>query len=111
MDKPYSPSKSQLSRVAAQTCASMREYQETVDSLKRQLQYDDSKWRRYFKTLVVIEHLLHLGNERCVEWATENLDSILALKVFNHVDKKAEYKGKKGYIPKILRFTMPLIDM
>ena len=37
---------------------------------------------------MVIEYLLHLGSERCVEWAKENLDSIQVLKVFNHIDKK-----------------------
>lgn len=110
-DKPYSPTKSQLSRVASQTNASTHEYQETVDFLKSQLQCADSKWRCYFKTLVVIEHLLHLGNERCVEWAMENLDSIRALELFSHADEKAKFRGKKDHTPKILRFPTSSVDI
>jgi epsin len=110
-DKPHSPSKSQLSRVAAQTNASIHEYQETVGFLKSQLQRTDNKWRCYFKILVVIEYLLHLGSERCIEWAKENLDSIRSLELFNHADKKAEFRGKKDHTPKILRYPTSLVDM
>jgi epsin len=95
-DKPHSPSKSQLSKVAAQTHCSTHEYQETVDFLKRQLQCVGSKWRCCFKTLVVIEYLLHHGSERCIEWAIENADSIKTLELFKHENEKAEFKGKKA---------------
>jgi hypothetical protein len=95
-DKPHSPSKSQLSRVAAQTHGSAHEYQETMDFLKRQLQCLGGKWRCYFKTLVVIEYLLHHGNEKCVEWAIGNTDSIKTLELFNHQDEKAKFIGKKA---------------
>jgi epsin len=99
VDRPYSPKKSQMSRVAAQTNASAHEYQETVDFLKRQLQCADTKWRCFFKILVVIEYLLHFGNEKCVEWAMENLDSIKVLELFNHAEEKAKFKGKRCHSP------------
>jgi len=102
-DKPFSPTKSQLSKVAAQTHASAHEYEETVDFLKSQLQSLENKWRCYFKVLVVIEYLLRFGSETCVRWAMENVDTIKALKLFNHVDKKAEFRGKQGCISKTLR--------
>jgi epsin len=108
-DKPFSPTKSQLSKIAAQTNASTHEYQETVAFLESQLQRADSKWRCYFRTLVVIEYLLHFGNERCVRWATENLDSIRALELFNHADGKAKFRGKKDHSLEVLRFpTSPV---
>jgi hypothetical protein len=110
-DKPFSPIKSQLSNIAAQTNASTHEYQETVAFLESQLQRADSKWRCYFRTLVVIEYLLHHGNERCVRWAMQNLDSIKALELFNHADGKAEFRGKKEYSPRILRFPTSLVDI
>ena len=110
-DKPFSPTKSQLSRVATQTYTSISEYQDTVELLKRQMQCVDGKWRCYFKTLVVIEYLLHLGNERCVRWATENLDSIRALELFNHADGKAKFRGMKDHTPKILCFPTSVVDI
>jgi hypothetical protein len=103
-DKPFSPTRSQLSKIAAQTHASTHEYQETVTFLESQLQRADSKWRCYFRTLVVVEYLLHLGNERCVRWAKENLDSIRALELFNHADGKAKFRGKKDHSPKSFVF-------
>ena len=110
-DKPFSPTKSLLSKIAAQTNASTHEYQETVDFLENRLQRSDGKWRCYFKTLVVIEYLLHLGNERCVRWATENLDSIRALELFNHADGKAKFRGMKDHTPKILCFPTSVVDI
>lgn len=110
-DKPFSPNKSLLSRIATQTIASTREYQETVDLLKSQLQRADSKWRCFFKALVVIEFLLHFGNRKCVEWAMENLDSIRALQLFKHADAKAEFRGKKDHAPKFLRCPTSPVDM
>jgi hypothetical protein len=60
---------------------------------------------------VVIEYLLHLGSERCIEWAKENLGSIRALELFNHADEKVKFRGKKDHTHKILRSPTSLVDM
>lgn len=98
-DKPFSPTKSQLNKVAAQTHGLTTEYRDTVDFLKRQMQCVGGKWRCYFKVLVVIEYLLFFGSERCVGWAMENLNSIRALELFSHADEKARFRGEKRSTP------------
>ena len=110
-DKPFSPTKSQLSKIAAQTNTSTHECQETLGFLRTQLQCADNKWRVCFRALVVIEYLLHFGNERCVQWAMENLDSIRPLERYNHPDKMHEFRGKEDCTPKILRFSTSLADI
>ncbi len=99
-DKPFRPSKSQLLKVAVQTNTSPHKYQATVATLERQLKCADAKWRCFLRTLVVIEYLLQVGNEKCVDWATEKIDLIIALKKFDHGDEKARYKGRESIVPK-----------
>lgn len=64
---------------------------------KRMLKDKEGKhWRRVYKSLLLLDHLIKNGSERVVESARDHLYDLRRLEKFEFVDQKGKDQGING---------------
>lgn len=98
-DQPWGPTGSQMGEIA-QATYSYEEYPQAMAFLWRQMLRDREPkvWRRIYKSLLLLDHLLKNGSSRVVDSARDHVYDIRALERFTSIDEKGKDQGINGLL-------------
>ncbi|KAG2135658.1 ENTH-domain-containing protein [Suillus cothurnatus] len=86
---PWGPSGTQMNEIA-QLSYNQNDFVEIMEMLDKRLNDKGKNWRHVFKSLTVLDYLLHAGSENVVLYFRDNLYIIKTLKEFQYVDEDCE---------------------
>lgn len=89
---PWGPSGTQMNEIA-QLSYNQNDFVEIMEMLDKRLNDKGKNWRHVFKSLTVLDYLLHAGSENVVLYFRDNLYIIKTLKEFQYVDEDAKDCG------------------
>ncbi|GAA5827008.1 hypothetical protein JCM11251_002204 [Rhodosporidiobolus azoricus] len=89
---PWGPSGTQMSEIAALTF-NQNDFVEIIEMLDKRLNDKGKNWRHVFKSLTVLDYILHAGSENVVQYFRENLYVIKTLKEFQYIDETGKDQG------------------
>lgn len=89
---PWGPSGTQMSEIAALTF-NQNDFVEIIEMLDKRLNDKGKNWRHVFKSLTLLDYMLHSGSENCVMYFRENMYIIKTLKEFQYIDEYGKDQG------------------
>ncbi|KAF8130563.1 hypothetical protein EV363DRAFT_1399071 [Boletus edulis] len=89
---PWGPSGTQMNEIA-QLSYNQNDFVEIMEMLDKRLNDKGKNWRHVFKSLTVLDYLLHAGSENVVLYFKDNLYIIKTLKEFQYVDEDGKDCG------------------
>ncbi|KZT30138.1 ENTH-domain-containing protein [Neolentinus lepideus HHB14362 ss-1] len=89
---PWGPSGTQMNEVAQMTY-NQNDFVEIMEMLDKRLNDKGKNWRHVFKSLTLLDYLLHAGSENVVIYFRDNLYIIKTLKEFQYVDEYGKDLG------------------
>ncbi|TFY73771.1 hypothetical protein EWM64_g10241 [Hericium alpestre] len=89
---PWGPSGTQMNEVA-QMSYNQNDFVEIMEMLDKRLNDKGKNWRHVFKSLTVLDYLLHAGSENVVIYFRDNIYIIKTLKEFQYVDEYGKDQG------------------
>ncbi|GAA6004487.1 hypothetical protein JCM10207_000749 [Rhodosporidiobolus poonsookiae] len=89
---PWGPSGTQMSEIAALTF-NQNDFVEIIEMLDKRLNDKGKNWRHVFKSLTVLDYILHAGSENVVQYFRENLYIVKTLKEFQYIDEVGKDQG------------------
>lgn len=89
---PWGPSGTQMNEIAQMTY-NQNDFVEIMEMLDKRLNDKGKNWRHVFKSLTVLDYLLHAGSENVVIYFRDNLYVIKTLKEFQYVDEYGKDQG------------------
>ncbi|KIK93931.1 hypothetical protein PAXRUDRAFT_33803 [Paxillus rubicundulus Ve08.2h10] len=89
---PWGPSGTQMNEIA-QLSYNQNDFVEIMEMLDKRLNDKGKNWRHVFKSLTVLDYLLHAGSENVVLYFRDNLYIIKTLKEFQYVDEDGKDCG------------------
>ncbi|VDB91941.1 unnamed protein product [Peniophora sp. CBMAI 1063] len=89
---PWGPSGTQMNEIA-QMSYNQNEFVEIMEMLDKRLNDKGKNWRHVFKSLTVLDYLLHAGSENVVIYFRDNIYIIKTLKEFQYVDEYGKDQG------------------
>ncbi|OJA07757.1 hypothetical protein AZE42_02998 [Rhizopogon vesiculosus] len=89
---PWGPSGTQMNEIA-QLTYNQNDFVEIMEMLDKRLNDKGKNWRHVFKSLTVLDFLLHAGSENVVLYFRDNLYIIKTLKEFQYVDEEGKDLG------------------
>lgn len=89
---PWGPSGTQMNEIAQMTY-NQNDFVEIMEMLDKRLNDKGKNWRHVFKSLTVLDYLLHAGSENVVIYFKDNLYVIKTLKEFQYVDEYGKDQG------------------
>ncbi|KAI6024256.1 hypothetical protein EDC04DRAFT_2725853 [Pisolithus marmoratus] len=89
---PWGPSGTQMNELA-QLTYNQNDFIEIMEMLDKRLNDKGKNWRHVFKSLTVLDYLLHAGSENVVLYFRDNLYIIKTLKEFQYVDEDGKDCG------------------
>ncbi|KAG8215842.1 hypothetical protein J3R82DRAFT_7785 [Butyriboletus roseoflavus] len=89
---PWGPSGTQMNEIA-QLTYNQNDFVEIMEMLDKRLNDKGKNWRHVFKSLTVLDYLLHAGSENVVLYFKDNLYIIKTLKEFQYVDEDGKDCG------------------
>ncbi|GAA5857117.1 hypothetical protein JCM8547_007969 [Rhodosporidiobolus lusitaniae] len=89
---PWGPSGTQMSEIAALTF-NQNDFVEIIEMLDKRLNDKGKNWRHVFKSLTVLDYILHAGSENVVQYFRENLYIVKTLKEFQYIDETGKDQG------------------
>ncbi|KAI0660166.1 hypothetical protein C8Q70DRAFT_1053387 [Cubamyces menziesii] len=89
---PWGPSGTQMNELA-QLSYNQDSFVEIMEMLDKRLNDKGKNWRHVFKSLTVLDYLLHAGSENVVVYFRDNLYVIKTLKEFQYVDEEGKDQG------------------
>ncbi|KAI0686874.1 hypothetical protein BC835DRAFT_1378024 [Cytidiella melzeri] len=89
---PWGPSGTQMNELA-QLTYNQNDFIEIMEMLDKRLNDKGKNWRHVFKSLTVLDYLLHAGSENVVIYFRDNLYVIKTLKEFQFVDEYGKDQG------------------
>lgn len=66
---------------------------QVLDMLDKRLNDKGKNWRHVFKSLTVLDYLVHCGSEDVVNWSKDNIYIIKTLREFQYVDENGKDQG------------------
>ncbi|PVH79454.1 hypothetical protein DL98DRAFT_460994 [Cadophora sp. DSE1049] len=96
---PQGPSGSEMSEIAQMTFNSSNEFYDIMDMLEKRLNDEGKNWRHVFKSLKVLDYVLHEGSGLVVTWAQKNIHLINVLREFRYIDRYGSDHSRNGKIP------------
>ncbi|XP_022069724.1 clathrin interactor 1a [Acanthochromis polyacanthus] len=92
-DDPWGPSGQQMSEIARATFM-YEQFPEVMNMLWSRMLRDNKKnWRRVYKSLLLLAHLIRNGSERVVTSAREHLYDLRSLESYHFVDEHGKDQG------------------
>ncbi|OAX37747.1 ENTH-domain-containing protein [Rhizopogon vinicolor AM-OR11-026] len=82
---PWGPSGTQMNEIS-KLSYNQNDFVEIMEMLDKRLNDKGKNWRHVFKSLTVLDYLLHTGSENVVLYFRDNLYIIKTLKEFQYVD-------------------------
>ncbi|KAF7791474.1 hypothetical protein EIP86_002490 [Pleurotus ostreatoroseus] len=89
---PWGPSGTQMNELA-QLTYNQNDFIEIMEMLDKRLNDKGKNWRHVFKSLTVLDYLLHAGSENVVIYFRDNLYVIKTLKEFQYIDEEGKDQG------------------
>ncbi|EKM51338.1 uncharacterized protein PHACADRAFT_263382 [Phanerochaete carnosa HHB-10118-sp] len=89
---PWGPSGTQMNELA-QLTYNQNDFVEIMEMLDKRLNDKGKNWRHVFKSLTVLDYLLHAGSENVVIYFRDNLYLIKTLKEFQFIDEIGKDQG------------------
>ncbi|GJE94092.1 ENTH-domain-containing protein [Phanerochaete sordida] len=89
---PWGPSGTQMNELA-QLTYNQNDFVEIMEMLDKRLNDKGKNWRHVFKSLTVLDYLLHAGSENVVIYFRDNLYLVKTLKEFQFVDEYGKDQG------------------
>ncbi|KAI0059167.1 ENTH-domain-containing protein [Artomyces pyxidatus] len=89
---PWGPSGTQMNEIAQMTY-NQNDFVEIMEMLDKRLNDKGKNWRHVFKSLTVLDYLLHAGSENVVVYFRDNIYIIKTLKEFQFVDEYGKDQG------------------
>ncbi|ETW76487.1 equilibrative nucleoside transporter protein [Heterobasidion irregulare TC 32-1] len=89
---PWGPSGTQMNEIA-QMSYNQNDFVEIMEMLDKRLNDKGKNWRHVFKSLTVLDYLLHAGSENVVIYFRDNIYIIKTLKEFQFVDEFGKDQG------------------
>ncbi|XP_052343774.1 clathrin interactor 1-like [Oncorhynchus keta] len=92
-DDPWGPSGQQMAEISR--CTFMYEqFPEVINMLWNRMLRDNKKnWRRVYKSLLLLSHLIRNGSERVVTSAREHIYDLRSLESYHFVDENGKDQG------------------
>lgn len=72
------------------------DFVEIIEMLDKRLNDKGKNWRHVFKSLTVLDYILHAGSENVVHYFRENLYIVKTLKEFQYIDEDGKDQGANG---------------
>ncbi|KAA1473303.1 ENTH-domain-containing protein [Dentipellis sp. KUC8613] len=89
---PWGPSGTQMNEIA-QMSYNQNDFVEIMEMLDKRLNDKGKNWRHVFKSLTVLDYLLHAGSENVVIYFRDNIYVVKTLKEFQYVDEYGKDQG------------------
>ncbi|KDN45452.1 ENTH-domain-containing protein [Tilletiaria anomala UBC 951] len=89
---PWGPSGQQMNELA-QLSYNQNDFIEIMEILDKRLNDKGKNWRHVFKSLTLLDYLLHAGSENCVIYFRDNIYVVKTLKEFQYVDEYGKDQG------------------
>jgi len=89
---PWGPSGTQMNELA-QLSFNQNDFIEMMEIMDKRLNDKGKNWRHVFKTLTLLDYLLHAGSENVVIYFRDNIYIIKILKEFQYVDDFGKDQG------------------
>lgn len=89
---PWGPSGTQMNELA-QLSYNQNDFIEIMEMLDKRLNDKGKNWRHVFKSLTVLDYLLHAGSENVVIYFRDNLYLVKTLKEFQFIDEYGKDQG------------------
>ncbi|KAI0076686.1 ENTH-domain-containing protein, partial [Panus rudis PR-1116 ss-1] len=89
---PWGPSGTQMNEIAQMTY-NQNDFVEIMEMLDKRLNDKGKNWRHVFKSLTLLDYLLHAGSENVVIYFKDNLYVIKTLKEFQYIDEYGKDQG------------------
>ncbi|KAJ7859648.1 epsin 2-like protein, partial [Mycena olivaceomarginata] len=91
---PWGPSGTEMDKIAQLTC-NYENFLEIREMLVARLNNEGKNWRQVYKSLVVIDYILHHGPEYANIYFKYNFHSIRVLEKFQYFDEYGKDQGQK----------------
>ncbi|EMD31148.1 hypothetical protein CERSUDRAFT_89468 [Gelatoporia subvermispora B] len=91
-NEPWPPSGKMMHELA-QLSYNQEDFIEIMEILDKRLNDKGKNWRHVFKSLTVLDYLLHSGSENVVLYCKENLYIIKTLREFQYIDEEDRDQG------------------
>nr|GAT42799.1 predicted protein [Mycena chlorophos] len=89
---PWGPSGTQMNEIAQMTY-NQGDFVEIMEMLDKRLNDKGKNWRHVFKSLTLLDYLLHQGSENVIIYFKDNLYVIKTLKEFQYIDEDGKDQG------------------
>ncbi|KAJ1022644.1 hypothetical protein NDA18_004986 [Ustilago nuda] len=89
---PWGPSGTQMNELA-QLSYNQNEFIEMMEILDKRLNDKGKNWRHVFKSLTLLDYLLHAGSENVVIYFRDNIYIVKTLKEFQYIDESGKDQG------------------
>ncbi|PWY98352.1 ENTH-domain-containing protein [Testicularia cyperi] len=89
---PWGPSGTQMNELA-QLSYNQSEFIEMMEILDKRLNDKGKNWRHVFKSLTLLDYLLHAGSENVVIYFRDNIYIVKTLKEFQYIDENGKDQG------------------
>lgn len=89
---PWGPSGTQMNELA-QLSYNQNDFIEMMEIMDKRLNDKGKNWRHVFKTLTVLDYLLHAGSENVVIYFRDNMYVVKTLREFQYVDEAGKDQG------------------
>ncbi|GAA6049545.1 hypothetical protein JCM3770_000840 [Rhodotorula araucariae] len=89
---PWGPSGTQMAEIAQMTY-NQQDFVEIIEMLDKRLNDKGKNWRHVFKSLTVLDYILHAGSDNVVQYFRENLYIVKTLKEFQYIDEEGKDQG------------------
>ncbi|KAH9923803.1 hypothetical protein B0H21DRAFT_826817 [Amylocystis lapponica] len=89
---PWGPSGTQMNEIA-QMSYNQNDFIEIMEMLDKRLNDKGKNWRHVFKSLTVLDYLLHAGSENVVIYFRDNIYVVKTLKEFQYIDEDGKDQG------------------
>ncbi|KAI0640316.1 hypothetical protein C8Q77DRAFT_1214559 [Trametes polyzona] len=89
---PWPPSGKEMFELAQMTY-NQNDFVEIMEVIDKRLNDKGKNWRHVFKSLVVLDYLLHSGSENVIRYCEDNLYEIKTLREFQYIDEDGKDQG------------------
>ncbi|CAO1621391.1 unnamed protein product [Parajaminaea phylloscopi] len=89
---PWGPSGTQMNELA-QLSYNQNDFIEMMEIMDKRLNDKGKNWRHVFKTLTLLDYLLHAGSENVVIYFRDNMYVVKTLREFQYVDEAGKDQG------------------
>ncbi|KAI0674006.1 hypothetical protein C8Q78DRAFT_969052 [Trametes maxima] len=89
---PWPPSGKEMYELAQMTFDES-DFVEIMEVIDKRINDKGKNWRHVFKSLVVLDYLLHSGSENVIRYCEDNLYEIKTLREFQYIDEDGKDEG------------------